>query len=366
MAIVVGCVAMLFLVLGIWRATSGGGMPLRANCSKGQPIHASLDESSNAVLRKLAEYESVCKGAVVDRLMVFMAMPHTTEEADTLAKDTVRQLKQFSRQGIEPLVVFEPSVNVPDVLTNIAHGTYNATLATYFQNIKKGGVTDGAMGTWVLLPEANTPIWQVTDSVVFGNGVTAIANELKTVYPKGKVSIMLNSTTYPNNDTNWAYGESKSLKPYVAQVRSGLLDSVGLQGFPHISSPNDPIPTANDFIPADLVMELADVAGTKNVWLNTGTFKRTNMGGMQTEVTLTTDQRKTLLDGILLQALKVHGRSYATSVNIFAEDKSDAHEHTDWSYWQPGKMTQSKDTAILDQFIRSVRQNSLGLSLYDH
>lgn len=329
-------------------------------------MHASLQESSNPVLRKLAEYETVCKGAVVDKMMVFMAMPRTVAEATTLANDAARQLMQFSRQGIEPLVVFEPDVATPDVLKNIAQGAYNDILKEYFQNLKKNGITDGAMGTWTLLPEANTPIWQTTDPNVFGNGVAAIAKEQKAVFPGSKVTIMLNSMTYPNNDTDWAHGKTESLAPYVADIPLGVLDSVGLQGFPHVSSASSPLPVADNFLPVDLAMELADKVGTKKVWLNTGTFKRTNMGGIQTEVVTTTEQRERLLDGIFQQAMKAHGRTYATSVNVFAEDKSDAHEHTDWSYWQPGKMNDSKDTVILDQFIRRLRQNGLGLSLYDH
>jgi hypothetical protein len=318
------------------------------------------------VLRKLAEYETVCKGAVVDKLMVFMAMPRTSAEATTLAKDAAHQLMQFSRQGIEPLVVFEPDVSTPDVLLNIARGTYNDALAVYFNALSRSGITDGAMGTWVLLPEANTPIWQTTDPAVFANGVTMISGKLKATFPKSKATIMLNSVTYPNNDADWAHGKTKSLKPYVENIRPGLLDSVGLQGFPHVTSLTDTLPVASNFLPTDLAVELAAQVGTKNIWLNTGTFKRTNMGGMQTEVTLTAQQREKLLTDIATEAIRTHTRSYAVSVNVFAEDKSDVHEHTDWSYWQPGKMDNSKDTVILDQFIRRLRQNGLGLSLYDH
>jgi hypothetical protein len=298
--------------------------------------------------------------------MVFMAMPRTSTEAATLAKDAARQFMQFSHQGIEPLVVFEPDMSTPDILRNIAHGSYSDALDTYFKDIKKSGITDGAMGTWVLLPEANTPIWQITDPTIFGSGVTAIAEKLKATFPKSKATIMLNSMTYPNNDTDWAHGKVKSLTSYVENIRPGLLSSVGLQGFPHVASSTDAIPAAGDFLPSDLAVELAHAAGTKDIWLNTGTFKRTNMGGMPKEVVFSTEQREKLLGDIVTQAMKAHTRAYNVSVNIFAEDKSDVHEHTDWSYWQPGKMNESNDTAILDQFIRRLRQNGLGLSLYDH
>ncbi len=365
-AIGVGCGALLFIGLGIWRTTSESAMSLRANCSKGQPAHTALAQSKNAVLRKLAEYETVCKGAVVDKMMVFVAMPNTQADAVSFAKETSRQLMQFSRQGIEPLVVFEPSITVPDILPSIAGGAYDSVLDTYFSEIKAAGITTGSMGTWVLLPEANTPIWHITNPTVFVRGVNTIATHLKQVFPKNTVTIMLNSTTYPDNDMDWAHGETKSLRAYGEGIKPGLVDSVGLQGFPHVSSPQDAIPTPKEFLSSNLATDLADVLHVRTVWFNTGTYKRTNMGGMPVEATLTTDQREKLLGGVLEQAINSRNRSYSTSVNIFAENKSDVHEHTDWSYWQPGKMDQSKDTAILDQFIRRVRQNGLGFSLYDH
>ena len=178
-AIGVGCGALLFMGLGIWRTTSEGPMPLRANCSKGQPAHSALAESRSAVLRKLAEYETVCKGAVVDKMMLFVAMPRTEAEAASLSKETSRQLMQFSRQGIEPLVVFEPDATDRDVLPSLANGVYSNVLSTFFSGMKTAGMTDKGMGTWVLLPEANTPIWRITNPSVFIGGVTAIASAVR-------------------------------------------------------------------------------------------------------------------------------------------------------------------------------------------
>lgn len=70
-----------------------------------------------------------------------------------------------------------------------------------------------------------------------------------------------------------------------------------------------------------------------------------------------------MLSNISSEAQQLHAQSFQVSVNLFAADKSQANEHTDWAYWQSGKASQSADTHIFDAFVRSLRTHKIGFSL---
>ena len=343
---------------------------LPKDCSNGRPAHPDLATSNEPSLAKLAEYESVCRGNVVDQLMLFAAMPSTPEEAGQLAQHTASQLQAFATANISPLVVFEPSLSDPSVLKTIQTGAYDDALKAYFAALKNAGITDQQMGTWVLFPEANTPLWDTTSPSLFTQNVTKIAHIQKDVFPGSKASIMLNSRTYPSDDTSWNHGELKDLSPYVASLPKGLIDSFGYQGFPFLSPANSPdhieqLKTA-DFLPRRLAISAAKQLGVHDIWFNTGTFARRYTDDPATEVTLSPAQRQTILDDILAEAKATKEAGFSLSVNLFAADKSTDSEHTDWSYWQPGQMASSKGAAMFDTFVRKLRQSSIDFSLYDY
>ncbi len=342
----------------------------RQSCSAQQPSHEGLGGSSNAVIRKLAEYEKLCKGAVVDRLMLFTAMPYSEDEALTFAKDFAKQLAEMARFDVEPLVVFEPNALSPTGLQDVDKTTYKNIITRYYRTLEAEGVSEEQMGTWVLFPEANTPIWRLTDAQLFKRNVTTVASAQKDVFPASEVSIMLNGVSYPDNDTSWSKGEVTSLLPYVTGLEPGLIDSVGLQGFPHVGPKSNNrdvvLPDPERFLPVDFAAEIAQDLDVSNIWLNTGTFKRTHTDSPAAEVSLTSEQRQSLLRGITSQADRLKSQSFSVSINIFAEDKSLSSENTDWSYWQPDNVMTSPDGKVLDMFIRTLRDKDIGFSLYDN
>jgi hypothetical protein len=342
--------------------------PLPASCSNGQQKHVNLTDSKSPVLQKLAEYEEVCKGAVADRLMTFFPMPTDSDEAREFARSAASELKEFSKHGISPLVVFEPSLEKKDILKTIRAGRHDQALEDYYIALKQDGVTDALMGTWVLFPEANTPSWNTTDPHDFAANVTKIATLQKTAFPESKVTVLLNSVSYPDYDDSWSRGEKKSLEPYMKDIPKNLVDSFGYQGFPYAppaSSGEEKQLQADQFLAPVLAIEAAKNLGVRDIWLNTGTFKTMHAKNPADQVTLSTQQRDILLKDVIKQVQRIQAQDFAVMVNLFSEDKTHTAEGVDWSYWKKGQQSKSTDTEVFDTFTRRLRANNTLLSLYD-
>jgi hypothetical protein len=339
-------------------------------CSDGKPIREGLDKSTSPTLRKLQEYETLCHGSVADQLMMFSAMPTSPSEAAQLASATSETLKEFARFNITPLVVFEPTQNSPTIISDIKNGIYDDALKNYFSSLKSTGITDQQMGTWVLFPEANTPTWHNTNPSDFQQNVKKVAMFQKATFPISKVSILLNSRSYPGNDTSWSHGELASLLPYVDTLPDNLVDSFGYQGFPSEQPANstseDSKLTVDTFLPIQLALDAAQKIGVDSLWLNTGTYAAMYTNDPAAKVMLSAEQRATILSEITGEAKESQSHGYITSVNLFAEDKSNVDERTNWAYWTHGTNVIRDDSDVLRTFLHQLRTNRLGFSLYDH
>src|SRR6185369_1721631 len=99
------------------------------------------------------------------------------------------------------------------------------------------------------------------------------------------------------------------------------------------------------------------ILGTSNIWVNTGTFASMYANKAGQTVTLTPAQRQTMLNGVVQLVKQMQARSFAVSIHLFAENKSDVAEATDWSYWQktPGD---TASTPVLTTFLHDA--NSAG------
>jgi len=365
-AIILGVGAATF-VLVMFNEVRTSGEQVAASCSNGRPVHTQVVKSKNPQLKKLAQYEILCKGAVVDQLMIFLPMPTTTNEADSAADDAAASLKEFARYNIMPLVLFEPSLTNTAILRDIHAGRYDDILARYYQRLKSSGLTDAQLGTWVLFPEANTPTWDITDPALFQANVIKVATFQKRVFPSSHVSILLNSRTYPNNDASWNNGEMKSLEPYINRIPRGLLDSFGYQGFPSQSPANATSAYSwlrpSQFLPIDIAQQALTTLGLKKIWFNTGTYATMYANDPTQIVYRSTAQRQKMLQGILAQAQKI--RDAKVTINIFAEDKADTSEAVDWSYWHGYTPTTSSDARALADFIAKLKKEHMTFSLYD-
>jgi len=365
-AVILGASALIFVLVMITEVRTYGEQ-VATGCSDKKPVHTQLVKSTSPQLKKLAQYELLCKSAIVDQLMVFLPMPTSPSEANLFADNAARTLQEFSKNDITPLVLFEPSLTTPSIISDIYDGHYDNVLARYYDRLKVHSLTDSQMGTWVLFPEANTPTWRITDPVVFQANLIKVARLQKDAFPTSKVSILLNSRTHPDNDTSWSNGEIKSLVPYLNTIPEGLLDSFGYQGFPS-QSPADNAPgyrllKADQFLPTGIAQQAMTTLGIKKIWFNTGTYASIYTSDADKVVRQSTAQRHTILQQIIQQAQTMQGVD--VSINIFAEDKTKTPESINWSYWQGNAPDKSPDAHALADFIATLQNEHIEFSLYD-
>ncbi len=341
-----------------------------AGCGETKKIE-NLDKSNNVQLRKLAEYQTVCNGNPVARLMLFADMPNSEPDATAKAKKIATILKEFNQYGVSPLVVLEPITDWGAVdFKEFRNGFYDAWLTAYFTTLKQEGITDEQMGMWVPFPEANLPYWNHQNSKPddFAANVTKTITIQKNIFPKSKASVMLNSATYENDDFDWRRGEYVSLLPYLKDIPKGLIDSFGLQGLPWMPAANQPgggVADANEYLSYKLADEAAKQLGVQSIWFNTGTFGRKYTLDAERTITVMPEQRKDILSGVLVQAKKLRDQGYVVAVNLFAEDKSRTEEATDWAYWPEGKPKTTPDSAVFADFVRELKRGQVDLWLFD-
>jgi hypothetical protein len=327
------------------------------------PMHEGLSLSTVPQLRKLAEYEKAAGGAVANRLMIFTDIPATAAQSEAAGSDMAATLKEFKRFKINALVIMEPVINGKAVnFKNYRSGSYDSLIGSYFQSIKSHGINDSALGMWVYFPEANLPEWGPVDTANYAANVTRSVKLQKKYFPNSQSSILLDAMSYPAGSTSWDDGEYVSLSPFIKDIPKGLLDSIGIQGFPWVPPANQqgwPNLEAQTFLSSKIAQSAASKMGTKNIWLNTGTFAKAYCGNKSQTVVMSNSQRQKILQGIEAEAKKLMVSGNHVSVNIFSEDKSRVAEGIDWSYKSPSAKT------VLTSFIKRLKSSGINFWLFD-
>ena len=339
-----------------------------ADCSGYSSKHIGLDTSPIPELRKLAEYEQLCNGAVVKSTSIFVPTPSTIAQAKISGAQIAGTLKAFSRVGVTPMVFLEPyDLNGEKIdLSTYATGTYDEAIAAYFVALQGGGVSDGEMGTWVLLPEGNQPVWTTTDPAIFTQVVSRTASTLKKFFPGSKASLMLDSKSYAVG-TTWGQGKYVSLLPYVQNIPKGLIDSFGIQGFPWASPANlqqDNLFTPKTYLRNDFAIEAARSLGISSIWFNTGTFSRMYAGQPGVTVLVSETDRQIMLSGVVQLAQQTKAQGFIVAVHLFAQNKADLGEGTDWSYWHTLGDDEAA-TAVFKNFVMELSGAGINTWLYD-
>ncbi len=339
---------------------------LIGRCSDKQPLEVA---STDPYSIKLQAYQNACRSFVTDQMMIFTIFPQDSEAAQDLANQVADTLISFRRSKIKPIVVVEPYVRDEAMsYRRYINGEYDQFVGEFFRILKDRGLSDENMGTWVPFPESNTPSWDNKDTEPrdFSTVVNKYLRAMRVSFPEAKGSILLNATTYEPNDLEYENGDYISLLSYAQNIDKDLIDSVGIQGFPWVSRANQArreIFRASEFLQPDYAIELAKELRTRNIWFNTGTFLSKYTNNPEQKVTISSNDRKAILNGILEEANKVRllqQNEYRVSINIFAEDKSDTKEATDWSY-----LSDPSSQKILEDFLRSANENEVGISFYD-
>ena len=339
------------------------------NTCSPQAANKKLHAATATSLRQLAVYQEACHSFVTDTLMTFVSMPKTSLEGIANAKQDAKLLKEFAAADVRPLVIAEPSDAQGTTLdfSRFANGSYDAAIDAYFAQLKKEGVTDTMLGIWNPFPEANLPYWKNNKPEYFGPAVTHYLTAAKKYFPNMATSILLNSATYEMTDFNWESGDYNSLLPYVKGIKPGLITYAGIQGFPWISRQggNGVIFNAAEFLNPPLLTEMADALGTKKIWFNTGTFSTKYTLDPDLIRTIAPSQRKEILLTIESQAQMLKEDGYDIAINLFAQDKSEESEGTNWSYWERNQPFSSRHTPVLTDFIKVTKENKILFWLFD-
>ena len=337
------------------------------SCSISPMTDPLLVKSLNPSLRKLAEYEQLCAGAVTDTIMVFTGMPTDLAQASENATDMAATLKEFAKYGLHPLVVMEPTTSLGLInLEKFSQGYYDLALNAYYQKLKSQGITDTTMGTWVPFPESNIPEWGSTNPAQFGTNFVRAANIQKQHFPDSKISIILDSLSYPPGVLDWDGGAYVSLSSYLQAIPKGLVDSFGYQGFPWAAPAGEPFSNldAAKFLKPDLAKEAAEILGTKNIWLNTGTYKTFYSTNLAKRVEASAELRAQILASIMSQAEWLKSRGFTVTISLFAENKTETAEDVDWSYWT-GSDPSGPHADVLKSFLADLKSKSIGFWLFD-
>lgn len=330
-----------------------------------------LSKSAHPGLRRLAEYQSVCQSAVTKTLMVFTDMPKDSNEAKNKAKEMAATLREFSKYGVRPLVIVEPVTSWGFIdFAEFKDGFYDSWLKDYFVALKAEGIADEQMGTWVPFPEANLPYWnhQSVKPEDFGRVVNAYIRIMKKQFPNARASILLNSASYDNNDFEWSNEEYVSLLPYVRTIDKDLIDSFGMQGFPWAGRAGSNYPNqfeASRFLSADIAAEAAQFLDVDDIWLNTASFMQKYTLDERAVVEVSPETRQAIMTGVRDEAKKLQDLGFKVSVNLFAQDKSESSEETNWSYWAPGQQNTSQHSLVFRDFAANLQARGIELWLFD-
>jgi len=332
-------------------------VPVAVKCRPEAAING-LAVAQDGQLRRLAVYQDLCGSRTFDQMMVFTYLPKTKPEAAEMAAKMSLLLNEYYFYGIAPVVIVEPVDENGDfvLFKGIADGEYDSALDGYFSALKEAGATGSIMGLWVPLPEPNINEWGPNNNDPDGYvaAFNRYAGILKNYFSDGRLSVLLDSQTYDQKTGDYA---AVSLEPYLKGLDKTYLSAFGLQAFP--DTDKDVSNDAGFAIDSKLAVESAKQIGVGSVWFNTGTYStaRSETGDI---IDMPAADRTKILEEILRKAVIVKSLDYQTTINLFAEDKSQIDERIDWSY-----LKTAKDRQTLLDFITRVNLAGIALSLYD-
>lgn len=313
-------------------------------------------------LKAVAEYEAVCDSSFFNTMMLFTGMPATSEQAIALADELTVRLKAFAGYGIQPIVVVEP--DAPDYglidFHEYAQGFYDPWIEVYFDHLKKNGIRDEQMGIWMPFPEPQQDYWNNNqDPDDFAYSINRHLGLLRKYFPAAKTAILL--------DSQVAQSEASQLVAYTRLIQSGLVDIVGLQGFPWHPGAGDerrPVISASQFAPAYMLEEVAKSLDVKRVLINTGTYRHRIVPGGG-DIIIPTAERRATLQSIVYEATSLKQAGYEVMVNVFAENKLHATERVNWSYWNDGMADNTTHAPLFTHFIKSLQDKGIAVSIFD-
>ncbi|MGL4758807.1 MAG: hypothetical protein ACRCXZ_05700 [Patescibacteria group bacterium] len=340
----------------LFKNNTGNNMPTQI-----QP-KSNINSPISPYLQKINQYQT--SDFKFSNLMIFVGIPQSNEQAISEAKRVATLLKAIQQANLQAIVIAEPGELS---FAEFAKGTHTPVLTKFFAELKANGIDNSNIGLWVPFPEPNIPAWNNggTPPETFGLCFNQFVLTMRFYFPGVKGSILLNTKTYQPEDKEYTQGAYSSLIPFVRKIDKDLLYSAGVQGFPWIG-PKDKDwgydKLATKFLPSEMTVELIKYLGIKNVWFNTGSINQKYTNNPNSLVTIPLEERQQTLSSILSEINKVHttlGTETKVMINIFAEDKSDTPEATNWSYQN------DQQIKLAQSFFQYSKGKGYQLSLFD-
>ena len=338
--------------------------PTNSNCNRQLKIN--LNQSTSPILKQLSKYQDVCGSKVADKMMVFTQIPSNVNSVQPLANEISNILREFSLYGITPVVIAEPiDGDVQLSFTEFAKGVFNPVLDQYFAAIKNTGITSQQMGMWVPFPEANIPTWNSEGSTPadFGLLINNYSSILKKYFPTTTISVLMNYTSFNPTDKSYSKPSITNYDEYLKNIKSGLVDSFGMQGFPWVEANRSSDNSVNDpqiFLQPANTMRAANQLGINSIWFNTGTISSKYTQNPNLRVNISAADRQVINNNKIKVFDKVKNAGYNIWVNEFVQDKSNTAEQTNFSYLQT-----VQDQAAFKDFATKLNARGIALSLFD-
>ncbi len=323
---------------------------------------ASLSLSKDKQLKKLSEYKSEIQGEYGKEMMIFMNMPMTDAWIEDIAQNMKNIISEYKKNQVKPIFLFEPyDENLNEIhFKHLKNGAYDDKLKKIFSKLKYTyNISVEDIGVLVPYPEINTPAFerQGFQPEDFSPMINSFFETVREVYPTVEGWILLDSKTYSVWAWWWEWSFS-SFMPYIQNITPGTLNRFWIQGFPWVS--NDGSIEAYDpkeYLPLGITLEASKFLGVESIWYNTGVMKKKYKKNTITLSHTTTDQ---ILENTLKQATELKKKWYGVFINIFAQDKFDHYEVTDWSFLGTGEHQD-----VLKKFIFWATDRSVAVSIYD-
>ncbi len=315
-------------------------------------------------LKLLTNYEEVCKSQFLESMMLFTNMPVSDEVAVKLADSMAGKLKEFDKFSVNPIIIVEPDSEWGLVDFNeFATGLYDGWTERYFKRLKENGITESQLGMVVPFPEPQQDFWNNNkDPDDFAKSINRYFAIVKKYYPNVNTGILL--------DSQVSEKDASQLIAYTRLIDPGLVNTVGLQGFPwHPSNEEDnrsPVTTAAKFVPAEMLMEAAESLDVKKVFVNTGTYRhrKADAGG---NIAISSVERKDILNSIVHEVSILRKNNYDVAVNIFAENKLESKEGVNWSYWDNKNfdLANASHAGLFVDFVSKLSKEQARISIFD-
>ena len=325
-------------------------------------IISSLSLSQDEQLKKLSLYKKEIQGEYGKEMMIFLNMPTSEKWIHALAENMKNIIAEYKINLVKPIFLFEPYDEQREEIdfSYLKSGSYDEKLRLLFSLLNNTyHISSEDIGLVVPYPENNTPAYKrkgfvPEDFPLLIHSFFSVAREQ---YPTLEGWILLDSKSY-DIGKKWWQGTFSSFMPYIRGIKPGTLSRFWIQWFPWVSNDGS-IEAYNpkEYLPLGITLEASKYLSVKSIWYNTWVMKKKYRNNT---ITLTWEARDTILEETLDQWEKLAEKWYGIHIHIFAQNKFNQYEATDWSI-----LGDIEEKNSFKKFITQAKEKNISVSVYD-